>query len=344
MTKAAWALSAAMALPPAAPAQTLFDEIIAVVNNDVILKSELELQRSTLETALIEQLEGAELLEAIEEGQANLLRDMIDQSLLVQKAEEFGIDGDLEVVRTMEQLRQDYDFETLEDLEAAIVAQGDSVEEYREMIRTRYVAEVLLGQEAYRQIIITTEEAREYYEANTEEFDSPPGVRIQEIVVLKDPNDPDGEEKRAKAEAALARVRDGEDFQEVAFEESEVSTAELGGDLGFFETGALSPIYAEPAADLGRNEVSEIIDLPDAYLILKLVDRHDGGIRVFELAMNEIQQYLASLEYPEARRTYIEELRAESFIEVKDGYVDTGASPDAAASPDTAASPDAGEE
>jgi peptidyl-prolyl cis-trans isomerase SurA len=328
MKRLAFVLTVALAVPQAAPAQTIVDEIIVVVNSDVILKSEFEDQLVTLETALVQDYEGAELRQALEEGRTHTLRDMIDKSLLVQKAEEYGIDGALEVIRTMEQLRQDYDFETLEDLEAAIVAQGDVIDDYREMIRTQYLSEVLLNEEAYRNIVVTTEESREYYEANKEQFDSPPGVRLQEIVILKDPADPDSEEKRTKAEEVMARVDDGEDFQTVAFEDSDASTGAMGGDLGFFETGALSAIYAEPAAKLGRNDVSELIELPDAYLILKLVDRHEGGIRVFELAMNEIQQYLASLEYPDARQDYIEELRDESFVNVKDGYVDSGALPD----------------
>lgn len=314
-------------LPAVVGAQALVDEIVAVVNNDVILKSEIDDQLTSLESLLSESYEGAELVRALEEGQANMLRDMIDQSLLVQKAEEYGIEANLEVVRTMEQLRQDYGFDTLEDLEEAIVAQGDSVEDYQEMIRTQYLTQVVLNEEVYRNVIVTTEESRAYYEANVEEFDSPPGVRLQEIVILRNSDPELDEEARSDAEAALERVRGGEDFGTVAFEVSASQTADRGGDLGFFETGDLSDVYADAAAGLRRNQISDIIELDDAYLILKLLDRHDGGIRPFELAQQEIQQYLASLQYDSARRKYIDELRAESFIEVKEGYVDTGALP-----------------
>ncbi len=325
MKKFTFILALVAVLPLPARAQTVVDKIIAVVNSDIILQSELEEQAITMESLVAENLEGADLLEAIEEGRANLLRDMIDRSLLIQKAEEYGIDGSLEVVRTMERLREDYDFETIEDLEGAIVSQGDSLEEYREMIRTQYLTEVLVSQEVYRNIIITNEEAREYYEANLESFESPPGVQIQEIVILRSPDPEADEAARAKADEAVARVTDGEDFGLVAFETSEVESAQSGGALGFFETGQLGEVYANAVADLGRNDVGEIIELPDVFLILKLVDRHDGGIRAFELSFQEIQEYLGSLQYDDARREYVNQLRRESFIDVKAGYVDTGA-------------------
>ncbi len=325
MKKFTFILALVAVLPLPARAQTVVDKIIAVVNSDIILQSELEEQAITMESLVAENLEGADLLEAIEEGRANLLRDMIDRSLLIQKAEEYGIDGSLEVVRTMERLREDYDFETIEDLEGAIVSQGDSLEEYREMIRTQYLTEVLVSQEVYRNIIITNEEAREYYEANLESFESPPGVQIQEIVILRSPDPEADEAARAKADEAVARVTDGEDFGLVAFETSEVESAQSGGALGFFETGQLGEVYANAVADLGRNDVGEIIELPDVFLILKLVDRHDGGIRAYELSFQEIQEYLGSLQYDDARREYVNQLRRESFIDVKAGYVDTGA-------------------
>jgi parvulin-like peptidyl-prolyl isomerase len=317
-----------------ASAQQIIDETIAVVNSDVILRSELQTEISVMETALIDFLQGAELLEAIESGRKNILRDLIDRNLLQQKAVEYGVDASLEVVRTLDQLRQDYDFETMEELEAAIVLQGDSVEDYRAMIETSYMTEMVINQEVYANITITNEEAREYYEANIDEFDRPGGVRLQEIVILRGDAPEDGllgpelEEARVEAAEALARVRDGEDFASVAAEVSDSQTAQMGGDLGFFEAGELSGLYEDAAAELRRNQSSEIIELPDAFIILRLMDRHDGGILVFELAFQEIENYLIGLQAEDAVREYLSELRSEGFIKIKEGYVDSGTVPD----------------
>ena len=337
-------------------AQRIVDEIIAVINSDVILKSELEREITIMETTLSENLQGADLLEAIENGRKHVLRDLIDRDLLRQKAEEYGVDPGLEVVRTMDQLRQDYDFETLEELEAAIAGQGDSIEDYRAMIGTSYMTQTVISQEVYSRIIITNEEAREYYEANLDQFDRPAGVRLQEIVILRpdaleagldapglgldapetglDASEP--EEARTEAEEALERVRDGEEFASVAAEISAAQTAQFGGDLGFFETGELSELYEDAAAELRRNQTSEIIELPDAFVILRLMDRHDGGILVFELAFQEIENYLIGLQAEDAVRAYLNGLRREGFIEIQEGYTDSGAVSDDGAEPGVA--------
>ena len=351
-------------------AQRIVDEIIAVINSDVILKSELEREITIMETTLSENLQGADLLEAIENGRKHVLRDLIDRDLLRQKAEEYGVDPGLEVVRTMDQLRQDYDFETLEELEAAIAGQGDSIEDYRAMIGTSYMTQTVISQEVYSRIIITNEEAREYYEANLDQFDRPAGVRLQEIVILRpdaleagldapglgldapetgldapglgldapetglDASEP--EEARTEAEEALERVRDGEEFASVAAEISAAQTAQFGGDLGFFETGELSELYEDAAAELRRNQTSEIIELPDAFVILRLMDRHDGGILVFELAFQELENYLIGLQAEDAVRAYLNGLRREGFIEIQEGYTDSGAVSDDGAEPGVA--------
>ena len=312
-----------MALP--APAQRIVDEIIAVVNSDVILKSELAAEMNVMELTLADNLQGAELEAALLVGQEHLLRDLIDRDLLRQKADEYGIDASLEVIRTLDQLRQDYDFETLEELEAAISSQGDSIEEYRLMIETSYKTEMVVNQEVYGSIIITNEEAREYYDANMEQYDRPSGIRLQEIVILRGETPESQEEAQVEAEAALTRVREGEEFASVAAEVSASQTAQMGGDLGFFETGELSELYEEYAAELGRNQISDIIELPDALVILRLLDRHDGGILVFELAFQEIQNYLIGLQAEDVFRAYLSELRDLAFIDLVEGYIDSGA-------------------
>ena len=209
MHRSGTVLIAMLIVVPPASAQRIVDEIIAVVNSDVILKSEFETEIAILETSLSETLQGAELLEATETGRLNVLRNLIDRDLLRQKAEEYGVDPSLEIVRTMEQLRLDYDFESLEELEAAIAGQGDSIEDYRAMIGTSYMTETVINQEVYANIIITNEEARTYYEANIDQFDRPAGVRLQEIVILRrdapefELETPEPEEARTEIEEAI---------------------------------------------------------------------------------------------------------------------------------------------
>jgi len=224
-------------------------------------------------------------------------------------------------------MRQEYDFPTLEALEAAIVEQGQSVEDFKASIADRYLTQQVLQREVYGRIIITTEEMRNYYEAHKAEFDRPEGVRLREIVLLT--GDRPAEEiaaLRQRAAEALERIRGGEDFAAVAAEVSEAATASVGGDLGFFEQGSLGADYARISADLARNQTSEVVELADALVILQVQDRHTGGILPFELAQQEIQEILWSQRVESYVREYLGELRLQGFVEVRGDYVDSGAS------------------
>lgn len=325
----AWVLAGSVS-NAAAPTQVVIDEVIATVNNEIILKSEYEQEMALLEQRFDEAgLQGAERERVRQETRPDLLRDLIDQSLIRQKAEEYGIDVELDVLREMHRLREEYDFEELEELDAAIIAQGESPEDYRDLFRTRFYSEALLGQEVYSRMTVTTEEAREVYDANPDAFDSPAGVRLQEIVIERVPGDPELDaEARARAEEALERIRGGEDFASVAGEVSESTTREYGGDLGFFETGELSSFYEDASSGLARNQVSEILDADSVYVIMKVQDRHQGGILPFELAIQQIQNQIFNERANDAVREYLDRLREEGFIDLEEGYVDTGSRED----------------
>ncbi len=309
-----------------AVAQKTLDEIIARVNSDIILRSEYEETEQSMAEELSQQLQGLQLERAVEESSKDLLRTMIDNHLLLQKAKDLDMTADLEVIKTMERLRQEYRFESLEALESAILQQGQNIETFKENIAMQYLTGQVLQREVYPKIIITTEDLANYYEENKADFNRPAGIRLQEIVFLTADKTPEELEAiRAKADETLLRVQGGDDFGEVANEVSESGTASNFGDLGFFEKGQLSEDYEAAAADLARNEVSEVIELSDALVILKVPDRHDGGILEFELARNNIQDRLWSERVTPRVRDYLTRLRLEGFIEIREGYSDSGA-------------------
>src|SRR5438105_13531196 len=165
------------------------DEIIAWVNSDIILKSEYETRKAQIRNDLSEPpprgqgLKGADLEQRFSAAEKTLLRDLIDETLLLQQAKDMGLNADLEVVKTMEQLRQERKLASLDDLEKAIVTQGYSIDEFKQNIKTRYLTSQVLQREVYDRVIITTDEMKKYYDANIKNFDRPAGIRVREISV-----------------------------------------------------------------------------------------------------------------------------------------------------------------
>jgi peptidyl-prolyl cis-trans isomerase SurA len=316
-----------------AMAQKPIDEIIVRINGDIILKSELENARTTLRNELAQgqHLQGAQLEQAVTEQSKFLLRDLIDQTLLVQQAKEAGINADLEIVKTMERMRQEYKFETMEGLEKAIVEQNISLDDYKQQIRNRYLTSQVLGREVYPKIIITNEEMRKYYDANQKNFDRPAGIQLSEITISTDSKTPEEiAAQRKKAEDAFAAVKKGDDFAETARKFSEAPTAQDGGVLGFFPAGQLAKPLEDAVAKLEKGQTTDILTLPYGFVILKVDDKHSGGILSFELAQKDIQDQLFQQLVQPKIREYLTKLRTEGFLEIKPGYVDAGAPPEKA--------------
>ena len=200
-----------------------------------------------------------------------LLRDLVDETLLLQQAKEMGLNADLEVVKTMEQLRQERHLASLDDLEKAIIAQGYSVDEFKQNIKTRYLTSQVLQREVHGRVVITTDEMKKYYDANVKNFDRPAGIRVREISVYTEGRGPaEIESQRKKIEEALAAVKKGDNFNEVAAKYSESQTAQEGGDLGFFVKGELAKPLEDVASKLNKGQVSDIITLNGALMILKV--------------------------------------------------------------------------
>src|SRR5439155_10735479 len=238
-------------------------------------------------------LQGTQLEQALTDGQKILLRDLIDESLLLQQAKDMGLNADLEVIKTMEQLRQERKLGSLDDLEKAIVTQGYSIDEFKQNIKTRYLTSQVLQREVYGRVIITTDEMKKYYDANIKNFDRPAGIRVREISVYTENRGPaEIESQKKKIEEALAAVKKGDNFAEVASKYSESQTAQEGGDLGFFVKGELAQPLEEVASKLNKGQVSDVITLNPWFMVLKVEDKHEGGILQFELAQKEIQDSL----------------------------------------------------
>ena len=310
-----------------AQAKTI-DEIIAWVNTDIILKSEYELRKAAIRNDLAEPaprgrgLQGTQLEQAVNDAQKILLRDLIDETLLLQQAKDMGLNADLEVIKTMEQLRQERKLGSLDDLEKAIVTQGYSIDEFKQNIKTRYLTSQVLQREVYGRVIITTDEMKKYYDANIKNFDRPAGIRVREISVYTENRGPaEIESQKKKIEEALAAAKKGDNF---ASKYSESQTAQEGGDLGFFVKGELAQPLEQVASKLNKGQVSEVITLNGALMILKVEDKHDGGILPFELAQKEIQDSLWQQGVQPKIREFLTKLRSDGFIKIADGYADVG--------------------
>jgi len=326
--------------------QKIVSQIAAKVNKDIILASEVKKAEEEARSEFAEsKLKGSQLQQAIDERMKNVLRDLIDKYLVLQEASDLGMDANLEVLKQIEALRVQYNFKNLEELEAAMAKQGTSIEDVKDSIRYKNLRSQVFHREVTGKIVITTEEMRKYYEAHKQDFDRPPGVSIGMIAVATDGlSATEAQEKRKTMDDALAAIKKGEDFEDTAHKYSEDPSAADGGAIGFFEKmpdgtyGLASPEMETVVAKLTKGQTTDVLSNPQnkTLIILKLLDRHDGGILPFELAQMEIYSMLLDERAEPRVREFLTKLRAEGFVEVTTGFTDTGASTKAVRAADTA--------
>ena len=317
----------ALLVPPLCGAdRVVLEEIVARVNNQVITLADLERSRQAMREELSREAAGPELEKQLQEKEKDLLRDLIDQSLLVQRATDMGISVEADVIKRLDRIRQDTGLDSLEALERVAAAQGVDFEDFKQQIRNQILTQAIIQKEVSGKVMLDSEEIRDYYLKHQQELARPESVYLREILVSTE--GVPAEQLPAREERVrelLGKIRAGEKFEDLAKTYSDAPTAAEGGDLGSFEVEKLAANIRDVIGNLLEGGVSDPLRTPQGYLILQKVAHLPAGIPPFEKAEGEIMQKLYLDKVQPALREYLNNLRREAFLTVKSGYLDTGA-------------------
>jgi peptidyl-prolyl cis-trans isomerase SurA len=332
--------SAPQAMPPAATqakpptpkavdpnAGKTVEEIIARVNNEIITRSEYDKARlSAVDDAKQEcqnRCTPEQLQIDIEDRQKNTLRDLIDQSLLVQRAKDMGVSVEPEVIKRLDAIRIQNNLPSMEELEKAVSSQGANWDDFKNNIRNTLLTQRVISSEVGSHINVPDDEVQKYYEAHKKEFVRPEQVALREIVVSTEGKKPEElPDLKKKAETALKRVNDGEDFGEIAKRLSDGSTKTQGGFLGVYKRGELSKELEDKVFAMKKNGLSEVMETKQGYLVLQVLEHYDEGEQSLGKVKNEIMDKLYSERMEPAMRVYLKTLREQSYVVIKPGFQD----------------------
>jgi peptidyl-prolyl cis-trans isomerase SurA len=131
----------------------------------------------------------------------------------------------------------------------------------------------------------------------------------------------------AKAKSLREQIQKGAAFDEVAKKSSDGPSAAQGGDLGLFKRGTLSKELEDRTFAMKAGEVTDVIRTKQGFVILKVTEHQAAGVPSMKQMEPRIQDALYYQKLQPALRTYLKKLREEAFIDVRPGFVDTGASP-----------------
>jgi peptidyl-prolyl cis-trans isomerase SurA len=320
-----------LASVPAFSADTVVEEIIARVNNQIITRSEYQRSKDQLKQE-VEQQDPLHADKIVAEREKDVLRDLIDQQLLIEKGKDLGITADTELIKKLDEMRKQMNLENMDDLEKAAQSQGVSFEDFKQNLRNQIITQQVIGKEVGQKLNFSKDEEKKFYEEHKEELAQPEQIRLSEILVSTDKKGAGDEAQQTaaaqtKAQELLDQIRKGASFEDIAKKNSDGPTASQGGDLGLFKRGALAKELEDKTFAMKPNDVSDVIRTKQGFVILKVTEHQQAGIPALADVEPRVQDAMYMQKLQPALRAYLQKLREEAFIEYKPGYVDTGASP-----------------
>ena len=368
-------LSCLSALAAAQGGQVV-EEIVTRVNGQIITRSEFDRSKDTLKDECKTQ-DAANPDKCFTEKEKDILRDLIDQQLLIEKGKDLSINGDTDLIKRLDQMRKEMKLDSMEELEKAAASQGISYEDFKQNMRNQIITQKVIGEEVGGHLSITKDEIQQFYDEHKAEMQMPEEIKLSEIMVspakLPDqaaatqapatadpsaaPADPAARKAaddaahqaadsaalaaaEAKANDLLAQIQKGASFEDIAKKYSDGASAADGGQLGVFKRGQLAKELEDKTFAMKPGEVSGVIRTKQGYVILKVMEHQEAGIPPLKTAEPHIQDALYYQKLQPALRAYLTKLREEAYLKYSPGFVDTGASANQTQPVETAAPKD----
>jgi len=320
---------AAILLPGLLSADTVVEEIVARVNNQVITRSAYQHEQQQL-TDEAKQQDPTRADQVAAQGSQDVLRGLIDRELLLQKGKDLDITAAAELIKKLDEMRKQMKLASMDDLEKAAEAQGISFEDFKQNMRTEIITQQVIQREVGGRINVGKDEEQKFYEQHKSDMERPEAVKLSEILVSTEPAGDDPQKlaaAEAKANDLLKQIRAGASFEDIAKKQSQGLSAAEGGELGYFERGKLAKQLEDVTFAMKKDQVSDVIRTKQGFVILKVTDHQSAGIPSFAEIEPRLQEAVYMQKLQPALREYLTKLREDAFIDVRPGYVDSGASP-----------------
>lgn len=306
------------------------EEIVAKVNGDIITRSEVDRVKKAMEAELKARgVKSPDLEKMIAEREKDGLRERIDQLLLVQKGKELGINVEPDVTKYLAELQIQSKIADPEKFQQYVREQsGQSFEDFKAEIRNGYLTQRVIRQEVGGRLGsgIPRAEQEKYYNENKAKFMREDRVFLREILISTEGKDQQGAAAAEKKARDLSvRGKKGEKFHELAKANSDAATKEQYGELGGFKRGELNKQIEDIVFAADRGFVTDPIRIANGFLVLKVEEKHKAGQASFEEVEQEVLNELIQPKFQPQVREFLTKLRYESFLEIKPGYVDSGA-------------------
>ena len=302
------------------------DRIVAVVNDDIITLSELNEEGSPYFQALIKQVPVEHQQSEMQKLKQEVLSHLIDQRLVEQQAAKLEIKvADEEINQTIDTMLTENRV-TRDDFLKELASKGITETQYRQQMKGQILQSRLVNVEIRSKVVITEEKINQYYQENYGAggaASSGSGYHILQIGFLwgEEYKQKSAAEAKLAAENARKQLDEGRSFKDVAIDLSDLPSKVDGGDIGVFQQNELAPFMKEAVLALKPGEISNVIETPNGYQLLKLISAPESSPVDTKAkatpppeVRKEIETKLFREESEKLFKKWITELRTTAFI------------------------------
>ncbi len=283
----------------------LEDRIVAVVNKDLIMWSEVKRDLTPDQERLRKQYKGEELERRLKAAEGIAITKMIERKLQLQAAKNRGVEvTDQEVLQAVEELKKQG-----ERIESTDTAVANNVREQLLLMR-------VVDREVRGVIMVADSEMKRYYQEHQDRFAYPEEYQLSQILI-KPRNEDEKSIARGRAEALLATLKQGESFEELALRFSDGPNASQGGRLGLVRQGELLPAIEQAVAGLPVGGMTGLIETPEGFHIVRVDDKKPRQFRPYEQVKNEIQSLVFQQKTEDQYQIWMADLKNKAYIEIK---------------------------
>ena len=288
----------------------------AVVNDRVILVSDVLIALAPIEAELRKTFHGYELMKKLSAAYGRALTNLVERALIL---EEFGEkDATLPeraVKNQMDEVIRSR-FQNRTELLNILTAERTTLDEWKEQVKEQLIIQLMRRDNILNNLALSHGDARVLYEDHRDRYFTPSKVKLWMITIAKEPTGEESVDKVEKIRIARSRLQKGEKFADVARDLSEGSKARRGGDWGWRNPDELRPEIAEAIKNTPTGEVSEIIVAGSKLYVYLIEKRKSESTVPFAEARKELERELRDRELERLNEEWLSRLRKKHFNKV----------------------------
>ncbi len=288
----------------------------ATVNGTVI--SETDVQKETDRFLQQAAATGQQVSpEQKTELRKEVLDSLISREVIYQESKKQGVKvADAEIDEKLADLKKGFPNES--DYQAVLQKMNLTEPELKNQISKQLAMKKLIDETVVPKVSVSDEEVKKYYDEHPDDFKMPEQVRASHILKKVEANASQADKDKAKKALTdlQQRIKKGEDFAELAKQNSDCPSAPRGGDLGFFPRGQMVAPFETAAFALKPGELSDIVETQFGYHLIKVTDKKAPSTLTFEESKERIMQYLKQQKVSDQVSKYIEGLKSKADIKI----------------------------